>query len=479
MGTRIVARPHSARFAKADEQAPEANGLLARPFRAIIFDWDGTAVANRTEGTIVLAQLAERLLDMGVWLAIVTGTNFGNIDRQFCQHLAPTKRRHLLVCANRGSEVYGFDQAGQTVRRWLRVATPQEEWNLTAIAEDARAQLVAQTGLDIGIVYDRLNRRKIDLIPVAEWADPPKAHISALLAAVNQRLQGAGLNGGLDAAIRLTTRLARERGVAVRITSDVKHIEVGLTDKSDSLAWLMRELLRPEGIPWDAVLIAGDEFGPVAGFPGSDDRLRAEGTQARVVSVGAEPNGVPKGVLHLGGGPQRFRTLLAEQITLHAWHTPPVKPERGYAALPTHSVVAQTLMAPRARDWTLVAQDYVPALERDVEARLTVSNGAIGTRGSLEVPTRASRPRTMVAGLFGRRESQSLVPALLSGPDWLRLRLWVGGEPVTLESGDILAYVRTLDLQRGLVVSEWRHRTPAGHEILVRTVRCASLATRA
>ena len=33
----------------------------------------------------------------------------------------------------------------------------------------------------------RLNRRKIDLIPLPEWADPPKAQIDELLAAVEAR----------------------------------------------------------------------------------------------------------------------------------------------------------------------------------------------------------------------------------------------------------------------------------------------------
>ena len=35
---------------------------------------------------------------------------------------------------------------------------------------------------------ERLNRRKIDLIPEPEWADPPKARIGELLAAVERRL---------------------------------------------------------------------------------------------------------------------------------------------------------------------------------------------------------------------------------------------------------------------------------------------------
>ena len=39
-------------------------------------------------------------------------------------------------------------------------------------------------GLTAEVVSRRLNRRKIDLIPEREWADPPKAQISNLFAAV-------------------------------------------------------------------------------------------------------------------------------------------------------------------------------------------------------------------------------------------------------------------------------------------------------
>src|SRR5581483_8762823 len=305
---------------------------LERPFRAWVFDWDGTAVVDRAEDAAPLARLVEDLLRQQVWIVVVTGTNFGNVDRQFCRLVLPRLRRHLLVCTNRGSEVYGFTGTGEPVRRWLREATPSEEQALTAVAEAVRDAIVARTGLDIRIVYDRLNRRKIDLIPLAEWADPPKARIGALLDAVEARLRGAGLAGGIREAVRLTEDFAAAYGLLdARITSDVKHIEVGLTDKGDSLAWIREHLLQAEHIEPRDVLIAGDEFGPVAGFPGSDDLLRAGIPDAVVVSVGAEPNGVPAGVLRLGGGPPQFRALLAEQLRLRGASAQPAARRRGVA----------------------------------------------------------------------------------------------------------------------------------------------------
>jgi hypothetical protein len=65
-----------------------------------------------------------------------------------------------------------------------RVATPEEDDALSAAAHDTVERLAAR-GLETRIVSERLNRRKIDLIPLPEWSDPPKAKIAALLRTVD------------------------------------------------------------------------------------------------------------------------------------------------------------------------------------------------------------------------------------------------------------------------------------------------------
>ena len=77
-----------------------------------------------------------------------------------------------------------------------------------------------------------------------------------------------------------------------RVTSDAKHIEIGLTDKADSARWLFDELGR-RGVGSGVVLVAGDEFGTLGGLAGGDSFLLVpEAERATVVSVGAEPTGV-------------------------------------------------------------------------------------------------------------------------------------------------------------------------------------------
>lgn len=446
---------------------------VERPFRALIFDWDGTAVVDRREDATTLARLAEGLLQKNIWLAVVTGTNFGNIDRQFCTLVAPDLRHHLLICTNRGSEVYGFDKTGQTVRRYLRVATSEEDRALTAVADSVAKYLHENNQLEVKIVYDRLNRRKIDLIPEPQWQDPPKAQIAALMQAVQDRLRAAHIAGGIRSVIQLAAQLAREQHLDAHITSDVKHIEVGLTDKADAVAWLKDELLQPVGIAWRDVLIAGDEFGPIAGFAGSDDRLRVGGADAPVVSVGIEPNGVPPGVIALGGGPKRFRALLARQIALH--QQAPQTPSE--LALQAHrEAITMALATSPDPDWSILFEGSDESTEEAAESRLTIANGLLGARGALEMPAPHSMPRFLVAGLFARSDDPQHLLVLASAPDWTRLRITVDGSEIT---PDACSLTRILDLGRGVLLAFWRVTTTAGTTLTVRTLRSASQDNRA
>jgi len=289
---------------------------IERRFRLIVLDWDGTAVENRRENAGPARDRFVRLLQHGVQIVITTGTNFGNIDRQLCQAIHDLSKVRLFVSSNRGSEVYGFEEGGAPLLLFRRQATEEEDRLLSSIADAVRDTIAERTGVHIDVVYDRLNRRKLDLIPLPEWADPPKSEIGALRAATDARLQAAGLLGGMREVVLLAQQLAAHYGLPnARITSDAKNVEIGLTDKSDAMTWVMEEVAKPAGIVATDVLIAGDEFGPVGGCTGSDARMLIPAvSEATAVSVGPEPFGLPEGTLHLPGGPPRFLALLDRQI---------------------------------------------------------------------------------------------------------------------------------------------------------------------
>ena len=219
---------------------PPWPAALDRRFEAVVFDWDGTAVPDRAADASHLRELIEKLCALGLDLAVITGTHVGNVDGQLGARPAGPGR--LLLGVNRGSELYRADAEGlHLVER--REATAEEDAALDAAAQ-ATVRELARRGIEAEIVSQRLNRRKVDLIPLAEWQDPPKARIAELLAAVEARLAAAGLQG-LREAVELAVSAARLAGVAdPRVTSDAKHVEIGLTDKADAAARVFAELAR-------------------------------------------------------------------------------------------------------------------------------------------------------------------------------------------------------------------------------------------
>jgi hypothetical protein len=314
-------------------------GARAGAARLLLFDWDGTAVASRRDDVVALGLVArtEDLIRMGALLVIVTGTNFDvNIKLQYTDFVQPSLRRGIWACVNRGSQVVVFDEAGRdryaygeelygpngerlyvTRDAVAETGRSPDDLNdlLNATALDTKSELARRFGLDVEIVFNRLNRRKVDLIP--QWRDPPKSQIAELFTAVTARLAQHGIIEGIPAVMGMVAARGASIGLPLKLTSDVKHVEFGLTDKSDSVNWVMRHVAAPRGITPADIVIFGDEFGPVGNLPGSDSYLVTEQVRgARVISVGAEPYGVPEGVVHHGGGPAGFLQLLDEQLSL-------------------------------------------------------------------------------------------------------------------------------------------------------------------
>ncbi len=364
---------------------------LDRRFEAIVFDWDGTAVADRRADTERLRRVIEALCGLSMDLYVVTGTHIENVDGQLSAR--PSGPGHLYFCVNRGSEVFRAGEQGlELVER--RRATAEEEAALDAAAGATVAGLAAR-GLQARVVSQRLNRRKIDLIPEPEWADPPKVRIGDLLLAVEQRLREAGIEG-LPEAVEIAKQAARETGLEeARVTSDAKHVEIGLTDKADAAGWVFDNLWR-RGVSARLVLVAGDEFGALGGLPGSDSLLiRPEHAAVTVVSVGPEPTGSPRGVVHAGGGPAAFVALLEDQLARReCGDVPDIGGDDG---------------------WTLTVDGIDSELERVREALLVLADGRFGTNGSPVWPHGAASPRVLAGDVY---DGEGASTALLPAPVW-------------------------------------------------------------
>ncbi len=420
--------------------AVEESDLLAarvqRRFEAVVFDWDGTAVPDRSADAEPVRRLVEALCAAGVDVLVVSGTHVGNVDGQLKARPEGPGELHLLL--NRGSEVFRVDRRGQhLVER--RIPTDEENHALD-VAAKLTIERLAERGLRAEVVSHRLNRRKIDVIPEPEWADPPKARIGELLEAVTRRLAAAGI-AGLPEAVRIAEAAAREAGLPdPKVTSDAKHVEIGLTDKADSGRWIFATLGRL-GVPPERVLVAGDEFGSLGGLPGSDSlMLVPEGEGAVAVTVGAEPEGVPDGVVPIPGGPPAFLALLEDQL-----------------ARRTRGDVPEPLADP---EWTISVDGIDPRFERVHESLLTLADGRVGTSGTPLALHPAASPGVVAAGIYDGLGSEG---ALMTCPAWTQLSLWIDDDE------DEVA--RMLDLRSGLL-----HEETLTAETAVRSVRFASLA---
>ncbi len=397
-------------------------------FEAFVFDWDGTAVPDRQADATAVRARVEALCAAGVHVFVVSGTHVGNVDGQLAAR--PSGPGRLFLCLNRGSEVFEVTSAGPAVVA-KREPSAEEERGLDVAARLAVDRLRAR-GIDARVVSQRLNRRKIDLIPDPGWADPPKARIGELLHAVTERLDRAGV-AGLGEVVAVATGAARDSGLAEpRITSDAKHVEIGLTDKADSARWAAAWLAE-RGIAGGLVLVGGDEFGPIGGVPGSDSlMLVPELARAVFVSVGVEPGRVPDGVVHLPGGPTRFLEIMDGQLVRRAACRVPWLDEDPA--------------------WVLSLPDE-PAKARAAEALGALSNGWVGVRGDGVSPIALF----VVSGVY----TDGADPHLLPGPRWTHLRV----------RGRSNGERRLLDLRTGVLAS-------ANPAMGLRTLRFVSAAHR-
>ena len=383
-------------------------------YEALVFDWDGTVVPDRDTDAKGSRARVEALSDAGVHIFIVSGTHVENVDRQL--QARPTGRGHVFLCCNRGSEVFQLTREG-TQLLYRRTASVDEDRALDLAAAQTVGCL-RERGLEAHIVTNRLNRRKIDIIPDPEWSDPKKADIGRLLEAVMARLTAIDI-ADLSEVIDLAAAASRGAGLAdPRITSDVKHVEIGLTDKSDSARWAADWLVL-RGITGALILIGGDEFGPIGGARGSDSFMIVNAlSRAPVVSVGVEPGGVPEGVMHLGGGPTRFAELLDVQLARRAAHrVPQIDHDPG---------------------WVLHLPPRIDQI-RVAESLGWLGNGWAGTRGSLEEDGPQSTPLFLVSGVYDDEGR------ILPGPVWTGLDLCMDNHR---------AEHRLIDLRTGTLVRE-------------------------
>jgi len=124
--------------------------------------------------------------------------------------------------------------------------------------------------------------------------------------------------------------------------------------------------------------------------------------------------------------------------------------------------------------WHVRETEFDPARLASSETIFTIGNGYLGTRGAFEETYPGETRATFVHGVFD--DAPVFFTELVNAPDWLELSVYVDGEEFGMQRGQVLSYLRELDLRTGLLTRTVHWRSPQGCTVELKFERFASLA---
>jgi trehalose/maltose hydrolase-like predicted phosphorylase len=135
-------------------------------------------------------------------------------------------------------------------------------------------------------------------------------------------------------------------------------------------------------------------------------------------------------------------------------------------------------------DWTLVYDSFIPEQERLREVLTSTGNGYFCTRGTAEWSDvdEVHYPGTYAHGIYNRETTivggePVLNEDFVNLPNWLVMKLRIeGGEPISLDSVELLSYGHELDIRNAVTVRDLRFRDRAGRETRLVSRRFVSMA---
>ncbi len=280
-----------------------------KQYKAIFFDWDGTAVLSRRAPVEEAVAAMTPLLEKGVKLAIISGTTYENIAGGKLHELfTPKQLQNLYLGLGRGAYDYGFDQNGKPIILVNRVPTKEGILAIHDACYKIHRELLEKYGMNTDIVFSRPNYCKIDMMPNQDRGE--NLFLQEGEAAMLQRILN---NHGID-SIETLIKMAERFGtkeMPLAATTDAKYLEVGPTGKCDNADALFERF----GIPIEDCCFWGDEFiGATDKIFGSDAGMITEKTKDGDFFDVSNLEGVrPQQVKQLGGGIQTFLGFLEYQ----------------------------------------------------------------------------------------------------------------------------------------------------------------------
>lgn len=286
-----------------------------KKYKAIFFDWDGTAVKSRVAPADAAVAAMKPLLAEGVKLVIVSGTTIENIAHGKLEELFTKEElQNLYLGLGRGAYNYAFDEDGRAYIFENEIPDKKVLADIHKICFDIHMNLLENYGFQTDIVFSRPNYCKIDLM-VSQNRGESLFMQEDELELLKGLLSSHGITGGLQGLMELAVKTGKEYGVEVQPTCDAKYLEVGVSSKSDNVNTILRKLEEQFGIQAGECAFWGDEYvGIEEGIFGSDSFMLTSLTKTGdFYDVSQVPGKRPEGVQTLGGGVERFLEFLREQ----------------------------------------------------------------------------------------------------------------------------------------------------------------------
>lgn len=286
-----------------------------KQYKAIFFDWDGTAVQSRKAPVDEVAARMKRLLAKGVKLAVISGTTIENIGGgRLHEFFTVQERKNLYYGLARGAYNYHFDDNGEPEIFCNMVPDRETMVKVHRACYEVHERLFADYGFPTDIVFSRPNYCKIDLM-VENDRGENLFFQDGELGRLKKSMEAHGISGGLTGLLQMAAEAGDAQGIRLSATTDAKYLEAGLTSKSDNVSVILQELDRLCGIRPEACAFWGDEYvGMDDGLYGSDSFMITEASRGGdFFDVSAAAGKRPEPVAVLGGGVETFLGFLDRQ----------------------------------------------------------------------------------------------------------------------------------------------------------------------
>lgn len=291
---------------------------MRESYKAIFFDWDGTAVMSRKAPVEEAVEAMRPLLEKGIKLAIISGTTYENIAGGAIERYFTKKQlENLYLGLGRGAYNYAFHEGKPYVFSHCLPDKDVRE-KIHRICFEIHMELKNRYDFDTDIVFTRPNYCKIDLMVENHRGDNLFMQENEL-EMLKKGLVDHGIEGGLQALIDLSHETAARFSVKVCPTCDAKYLEVGISSKSDNADAIFNRIKEEKpALTAEDCAFWGDEYvGIEPGIFGSDSFMRTDLTKgAHFFDVSSVPGKRSEGIQVLGGGIQTFLNALRKQAAL-------------------------------------------------------------------------------------------------------------------------------------------------------------------